>query len=50
MIFELKNSYSPMITDSMSQSSILPKHIFSSGDPNDHPTNLKPIGSGPFRF
>ena len=51
VIFELKNSYSPMITRlNVTEAPILPKHIFSSGDPNDHPANLKPIGSGPFRF
>lgn len=30
---------------------IMPKHIFGDGqDPKTHPMNLKPIGSGPFKF
>ena len=30
---------------------VLPKHIFGDGqDPKTHPMNLKPIGSGPFKF
>jgi peptide/nickel transport system substrate-binding protein len=30
---------------------IIPKHIFGDGqDPKTHPMNLKPVGSGPFKF
>jgi|TARA_B100000315_G_scaffold254068_1_gene294308 peptide/nickel transport system substrate-binding protein len=51
VIFQLKNSYSPMITRlNVTEAPILPKHIFSSGNPNDHSANLNPVGSGPFRF
>ena len=51
VIFQLNNSYSPMITRlNVTEAPILPKHIFSSGNPNDHSANLNPIGSGPFIF
>jgi peptide/nickel transport system substrate-binding protein len=29
---------------------ILPKHIYGEGEIRKHPANLKPIGSGPFKF
>lgn len=29
---------------------IIPKHIYGTGDIRQHPANLKPIGSGPFKF
>lgn len=29
---------------------IIPKHIFSNGDFNNHPANRKPIGTGPYKF
>ena len=51
VIFQLNNSYSPMITRlNVTEAPILPQHIFSSGNPNDHSANLNPIGSGPFIF
>jgi peptide/nickel transport system substrate-binding protein len=33
-----------------SESPILPKHIYGSGDPLTNPANNAPIGTGPFRF
>jgi len=29
---------------------ILPKHIYSEGEIRKHPANVKPVGSGPFKF
>jgi len=29
---------------------ILPKHVYGEGDLRKHPANVKPIGSGPFKF
>ncbi|PIU83908.1 MAG: hypothetical protein COS68_01565 [Elusimicrobia bacterium CG06_land_8_20_14_3_00_38_11] len=29
---------------------IIPKHIFQTGDFNTHPSNRKPIGTGPYKF
>ena len=29
---------------------ILPRHVYGSGEIKSHPANLKPVGSGPFRF
>jgi peptide/nickel transport system substrate-binding protein len=30
---------------------IMPRHVYDTpGDPRQHPANLKPVGSGPFRF
>lgn len=35
---------------SSSESPILPKHIYDSGEPLTNPHNNKPIGTGPFKF
>jgi peptide/nickel transport system substrate-binding protein len=29
---------------------VLPKHVFGDGDIKKHPANVKPVGSGPFKF
>ena len=29
---------------------VLPRHVFGDGDIRKHPANVKPVGSGPFRF
>ena len=33
-----------------SESPILPKHVYASGDPLTNPANNAPVGTGPFRF
>jgi peptide/nickel transport system substrate-binding protein len=29
---------------------ILPRHVYAEGDPQKHPANTAPVGSGPFKF
>ena len=43
---------SPVILSALNayESQILPKHIYEGSDPLANPVNLKPIGTGPFRF
>ena len=43
---------SPAIMSALSgsESPILPKHVYASGDPLTNPANNAPVGTGPFRF
>ena len=51
VVFKLSNSYGPMLSRlDVTEAPILPEHIFSTADANDHPANLNPVGSGPFKF
>ena len=51
VVFKLSNSYGPMLSRlNVTEAPILPAHIFGNGDANDHPANLNPVGSGPFKF
>lgn len=34
----------------VTEAPILPRHVFSAGDPNTNPANLKPVGSGPYKL
>lgn len=45
-------SPSPVILSALNayESQILPRHIYEGTDPLTNPANLKPIGTGPFRF
>lgn len=51
---KLKSPYAPfltMIASTLSSGAlILPKHIYEGADPRTNPANLKPVGSGPFKF
>lgn len=52
VVFRLKKSYGPLLQRlDVTEAPILPMHIFrAGGNPNEHPANLKPIGTGPFRL
>ena len=51
VVFRLKKPYGALLQGlDVTEAPILPKHVFSSGDPNNNPANLKPVGSGPFRL
>jgi peptide/nickel transport system substrate-binding protein len=52
VVFRMKEPYGPLLQRlDVTEAPILPKHIFESGgDPNDHPANLQPVGTGPFRL
>lgn len=52
-VFKLKYPYPPLLRGLayFNSSTIVAKHIFDDGgDPRKNPTNLKPIGTGPFIF
>lgn len=34
----------------VTEAPILPRHLYAGSDPNQNPVNLKPVGTGPFRF
>jgi len=51
VVFRLKKPYGALLQGlDVTEAPILPKHLFFSGDPNLNPANLKPVGTGPFRF
>ncbi len=51
VVFRLKHPY-PAFMASLAPLllPILPKHVYSTGDIKTHPANVRPVGSGPFRF
>lgn len=53
VVFTLDAPYPPLLRGLayFNSSVILPKHIFDNGgDPRQNPANLKPVGTGPFKF
>lgn len=52
IVFTLKDAYAPfMIQQTVFEAPILPKHLYDGqGDVTKNPVNLKPIGTGPFKF
>ncbi|MEG0821172.1 MAG: ABC transporter substrate-binding protein [Burkholderiaceae bacterium] len=51
VVFRLKRAYAPLLAQlDVTEAPILPRHIYGGDDILKHPANLKPVGSGPFRF
>ena len=52
VVFTLKDAYAPfMIQQTVFDAPILPKHVYDGqGDVTKNPANVKPIGTGPFKF
>ncbi|MDB5081952.1 MAG: hypothetical protein JWP00_3876 [Chloroflexi bacterium] len=51
VIFRFKQPYSPLLQRlDVVEASIIPKHIYTGKDVMTDPANLKPIGTGPFKF
>lgn len=53
VVFHLDHAYPPLLRGLayFNSSTILPEHIYNNGqDPRDNPANLKPVGTGPFKF
>jgi len=51
VVFKLKYPYAPFIrVFQVSESPILPRHIYEGSDIRNNPANAKPVGSGPFVF
>ena len=52
IVFTLNDAYAPfMIQQTVFEAPILPKHLYDGqGDVTKNPVNLKPVGTGPFKF
>lgn len=51
VVFRLRRPHAALLRQlDVTEAPILPRHIYAEGDPNRHPANLRPVGSGPFRF
>ncbi|MBS1207870.1 MAG: solute-binding transporter (periplasmic) [Proteobacteria bacterium] len=51
VVFHLKRPYAPLLQQlDVTEAPILPRHVYDGADPTQHPANLKPVGSGPFKL
>jgi peptide/nickel transport system substrate-binding protein len=51
VVFRFKTPYSPLLQQlNVIEAPILPKHLYEGSDPQNNPANLKPVGTGPFKF
>ncbi len=51
VVFRFKAPYAPLLQQlDVTEAPILPKHKYEGTDPNTNPTNLAPVGTGPFKF
>ncbi len=51
VVFRLKHRYAPFLTWlDEDNGAILPRHLYQGTDPLTNPVNLRPIGTGPFKF
>jgi peptide/nickel transport system substrate-binding protein len=51
VVFRLRQPYGALLQAlDVTEAPILPQHTYATGDPNTNPANLRPIGTGPFRF
>jgi len=51
VVFNFKQPYAPFLQQlNVIEAPILPKHLYYGSDPQNNPVNLKPVGTGPFRF
>jgi len=49
--FRMKRPYPALLQQlDVTEAPILPRHVYDEGDIERNPANLKPVGSGPFRF
>lgn len=51
VIFRFKQPYAPLLYQlDTTEAPILARHVYAGSDPQTSPANLRPIGTGPFRF
>jgi peptide/nickel transport system substrate-binding protein len=51
VVFRLRRPYAPLLQQlDVVEAPILPRHIYEDQDPQRHPANRAPVGTGPFRF
>jgi peptide/nickel transport system substrate-binding protein len=49
--FRFDAPYAPLLQQlNVTEAPILPRHVYEGGDLAEHPANLAPVGTGPFRF
>jgi peptide/nickel transport system substrate-binding protein len=49
VIVSFSQPYAPFLK-ALASAAIMPKHIFTSGDPATDPANMKPVGTGPYKL
>ena len=51
VVFRLRKPYGALLQLlNVTEAAILPKHLYQGSDPLTNPVNLKPVGTGPFKF
>ncbi|MEO7392721.1 MAG: ABC transporter substrate-binding protein [Ramlibacter sp.] len=51
VVFRLRKPYGALLQLlNVTEAAILPKHLYQGADPQTNPVNLKPVGTGPFKF
>lgn len=51
VVFRLRKPYGALLQLlNVTEAPILPKHLYQGGDPLTNPVNVKPVGTGPFKF
>jgi peptide/nickel transport system substrate-binding protein len=51
VVFRFKQPYAPLLLQlDATEAPIIARHVYQGGDPQTHPANAAPIGTGPFRF
>jgi peptide/nickel transport system substrate-binding protein len=49
--FRFRRPYAPLLQQlGVSEAPIIPKHVFAGTDPLRNPANIRPVGTGPYRF
>lgn len=49
--FRFRRPYAPLLQQlDVVEAPILPRHVYLGGDPLKHPANVRPVGTGPYRF
>jgi peptide/nickel transport system substrate-binding protein len=50
VVFRFHQPYAPLLLQlDATEAPIVPRHVFQGGDPQRHPANVAPVGTGPFR-
>ncbi len=51
VLFRFKQPYAPLLRQlDVTEAPILPRHLYAGTDAEKNPVNLRPVGTGPFRF
>lgn len=51
VVFRLRRPYGALLQLlNVTEAPILPRHVYQGGDPLNHPRNVRPVGTGPFKL